>query len=44
MTSKKKEIKATRFQKEDIILLIFVDDMTVHLEKDKRIKTIRIIK
>lgn len=26
-----------RFQKEDLALLIFVDDMIMHLEKDKRI-------
>lgn len=34
-----------KFQKEDIILLVFVDDMIVHLEKHKGIyrKTIRII-
>lgn len=35
ISSKKREIKAIIFQKEAIILLIFVDDMIVHLEKTK---------
>lgn len=33
--SKKIQIKAIIFQKKDIILLVFVDDMIVHLEKTK---------
>lgn len=37
MSSKKNKIKAIRFQRGDIIPLILVDDMDVHLEKDKRI-------